>query len=56
MDKHHVLRFAGGRPIPILEDSAGDLYPATVFFFANGDSFQGPIAVPSLAGETVKLA
>jgi len=83
VDKHHVLRFEGGRQIPVLVDSAGDRFvhviegaegreplavpdgwklecvslkedwvvalpnPTTAFFFANGDSFQGPIATPS---------
>ncbi len=30
--------------------------PTTVFFFPNGDSFQGPIEVPSPAGATSELA
>ena len=92
VDKHQVLRFAGGRQIPVLVDAAGDRFvhvveggegkaplavpdgwklesvssgvdwvvalptPTTVFFFPNGDSFQGPIAVPSQTRATPELA
>ncbi len=80
VDKHHVLRFVGGRRVPVLVDSAGDRFvhvieggegkaplavpqgwklervslkqdwvvalpnPTTVFFFPNGDSYQGPLS------------
>jgi hypothetical protein len=56
VEKHHVLRFVAGREIPVLRLPDGQRFvhvveggedkppPTSVFFFRNGDSYQGPLA------------